>query len=90
MKTGAALALTIAVVAFGRWSRGDKLDMKVTLALAFIGLALAVMQEGNAKFAQQMAALILVGAVVMNGKDIFTGFNTGQTVGKMRQKVTTV
>lgn len=75
MPTGSAVALTVAVVALGRWAQGKKLDMAVILALAFIGLMIAVIQEGNAKFGKQFAVLILVGAVAVYGVDIFNKFN---------------
>lgn len=75
MKAGSALALTIAVVALGRWARGEKLDMRVILGLAFIALTIAVLQEGNPKFAGNMAALILVGAVAVYGPDLFDKYN---------------
>lgn len=75
MPTGSAVALTVAVVALGRWAQAKKLDMPTVLALAFIAVAIAVIQEGNAKFGKQMAALILVGAVAVYGKAIFSKFN---------------
>lgn len=75
MKAVSALALTAAVVALGRWSRDQRMDPKVILALGFIALVIAVLQEGNEKFARQMATLILVGAVAINGRDIFDKFN---------------
>lgn len=81
MDPGSALALTVAVVAMGRWARGVRLDPKVILALGFIAVVLAVMKEGNEKFARQFAALILIGAVVMNGRDIFDKFNPGPEKG---------
>lgn len=75
MPTGSAVALTVAVVALGRWAQGKKLDMPTVLALSFIGLMIAVIQEGNAKFGKQFAVLILVGAVAVYGVDIFNKFN---------------
>lgn len=75
MPTGASVMLTAAVVALGRWAQGKKLDMPTVLALAFIAVMIAVIQEGNPKFGKQMAALILVGAVAVYGIDIFSKFN---------------
>lgn len=87
MNAGSALALTAAVVALGRWARDERLEPKVILALGFIALMVAILKEGNDKFARQFATLILVGAVVMNGKDIFEKFNpsTEKGVGKAQR-----
>lgn len=87
MPTGSSVALTVAVVALGRWAQGKNMDMAVILSLAFIGLVLAVMQEGNPKFGKQMAVLILVGAIAVYGRDIFTKFNDrGKGVGRANKR----
>lgn len=88
MNAGSAFALTVAVVALGRWARDTRLEPKVILALGFIGLVIAVLKEGNDKFARQFATLILVGAVAMNGRDVFDKFNPGteKGVGKADRK----
>ena len=67
MNPTSAIVLTGAIVALGKWAKGDKIDIKLVVGGAFAAIVLVVFAEVNDKYARAMALLILVAAVYSYG-----------------------
>jgi hypothetical protein len=56
---------TMAVVTVGRWSQGKGLEAKVVIGAGFYAVFLSVIENSQPKFAGQVAALVLVTALLI-------------------------
>lgn len=70
MNPASSITLTAAIVALGRWSRGQKLDMHLVIAGSFLAISLIVLSQIDDKFGRAMALLLLVAATFGYGPSI--------------------
>lgn len=72
MNPTSAIVLAGGLVALGKWSKGQKLDMHFVISASFVAITLTVLAEINDKFARAMSVLILVAALYAYGPSIVT------------------
>jgi hypothetical protein len=63
--TTTSVAATIVVVVVGKWSQDKPLDIKIAVGGAILAIGLAGLSAANEKLAGQLAALILVTALLL-------------------------
>lgn len=73
MNTTTSVVITGAIVAFGQWVQDKQITIKMVVGIGLLALFFAVISEANAEFAQQMALLVMVGAVFIYGPDVVKG-----------------
>lgn len=65
MDTTTSIVGTSIVVTIGRWADEKQLDMRMFVGLAFVAIFLSIMENSNAKLAQQFGSLILISAILI-------------------------
>lgn len=72
MNTATSVVIAGGLAALGTWVRDKQVTFKMVIGIGMLALFLSVIAEYNAEFAQQMAVLVLVGAVFMYGPELMT------------------
>ncbi len=75
MSTTTAVVMTAALAVTGAWVKDKSLSIRLAVGIGGVALFLAVIAEADAKLAQQLGVLILIGAVFVYGPDIVKAVN---------------
>lgn len=73
MPTTVSVVSTVAIVALGRWSNDQKIDMKFVVGSGVYAVAISMITAGNQKFGEQLALLVLVSAFFLYIRSIASG-----------------
>ena len=67
MNPGTSAIATAVIVILGKWSKGEKLELRLIIAAGFLAMLLALLNEAEPKLASKMALLIMVTAGLVYG-----------------------
>lgn len=71
MSTTNAAIITMLLTVAGRWADDKKLDAKIIVGGVFVAVVLSALNSAAPDLAGKIGWLIVVGAMVLNGKPLF-------------------